>query len=660
MSANRNAAPDGHREAAQGMHADRMTLADIIDQFRHAMQASGINPPEEIVADGILHRFSTNAKRSSDDAGWYVLYSDIPVGVFGDCRMGITKEWRANRLTSEEESEVRRRIEIARSEAETLLRERAERAAKLAAAIWKAAKPVSEHRYLMRKHIEPTATLRVTHFAEIHRTFGFIPKARGDVLQGSILVAPIKGRRHNPENLQLIDEDGRKTTLPWGVTEGGYWATGPLPSSGRVVVCSGVASALSIARALGEPVAAALSPWNLKAAAETILAEHPGVQIVIAADLIAANIGDVGRPHPEAVKAAQSLRCPLAVPYYQFGNGADFNDLYNWDGIKAVRACIEIAVPPERPVHEEQVTSARPLNRPLTINEALEAKISDPDFVIGPLQPGDIGILSGADGAGKSLVALMMAASVAFGISAGGVVDKPRAAGRVLMICGEDRRDDHIRRLKALGEYLRQEHRIDSDDDGMLTLLPLEGHRMPLYAPQPNGYAVTSEGIKFADMIKTGGYRLVILDPLRMFHDCVESDGPGMDGFARWLVTVAMAAHCAIIVVHHASQDAILNGRVDHHAGRGATDFPAACRAGWVLRGMTEKEAAEAGIDDDYRRDWRFLYNGKANHGREDGGRWLQRRGGLWIRSSYTPSELAETKGKTRGVVKKGDDDKDW
>jgi RecA-family ATPase len=110
---------------------------------------------------------------------------------------------------------------------------------------------------------------------------------------------------------------------------------------------------------------------------------------------------------------------------------------------------------------------------PLTLNEALTANISDPDFVIGPLQPGDIGILSGADGAGKSLVALMMAASVAFGISAGGVVDKPRAAGRVLIVAGEDRRDDHMRRLKALGEYLRQGHGIDGDDDGKLTLLPL-------------------------------------------------------------------------------------------------------------------------------------------------------------------------------------------
>jgi hypothetical protein len=78
-----------------------------------------------------------------------------------------------------------------------------------------------------------------------------------------------------------------------------------------------------------------------------------------------------------------------------------------------------------------------------------------------------------------------------------------------------------------------------------------------------------------------------------------------------------------------------------------------------VLRGMTEREANEAGINDDDRRDWRLLYNGKANHGREDGGRWLQRRGGLWLRSSYTPGELADA-AKPRGGKKGGGNVDPW
>ncbi|PJF45849.1 MAG: hypothetical protein CUN48_16800, partial [Candidatus Thermofonsia Clade 3 bacterium] len=125
------------------------------EAFAQAMRAHGITPPGEIIADGRLHRFSTNGKRG-DDGGWYVLHTDgIPAGAFGDWRKGdepIT--WRADlgrALTLAEEQEARRRIEQARREAERQRRaeQAAERAAERAAVIWRAAKPAgSDHPYL--------------------------------------------------------------------------------------------------------------------------------------------------------------------------------------------------------------------------------------------------------------------------------------------------------------------------------------------------------------------------------------------------------------------------------------------------------------------------------------------------------------------------------
>ncbi len=283
---------------------------------------------------------------------------------------------------------------------------------------------------------------------------------------------------------------------------------------------------------------------------------------------------------------------------------------------------------------------------PITLAEAVSASVPDPDHILGPLQPGDIGIISGADGSGKSLVALAMGASVAYGVPACGVVDAPRSTGRVLYVAGEDRRDDHIRRLKRLAAHLKTEHGISGDDDAMLTLWPLLGQRMPLFAPLGDGFKMTPLGEHFAAAI--AGYRLVVLDPMRMMHDCEESKGPAMDGFARWLVTVAIQNQCAILLVQHASQGAILEGRTDHHIGRGATDFPAACRAAWALRTMTTKEAEDFRINSDERRDWRLLVQGKASHATEDGARWLKRDGGLWIRSSYTPEEVADANANTR------------
>jgi hypothetical protein len=109
---------------------------------------------------------------------------------------------------------------------------------------------------------------------------------------------------------------------------------------------------------------------------------------------------------------------------------------------------------------------------------------------------------------------------------------------------------------------------------------------------------------------------------------------------------VAMENQQVIVVVHHVSQSAMLDGREDHHAGRGATDFPAGCRGAWVLRGMSPSEAKAAGISEEDRGDWRCWVNPKATHTREGGRVWLQRRpGGLLVRSSYTHAEMVDAMG---------------
>lgn len=227
----------------------------------------------------------------------------------------------------------------------------------------------------------------------------------------------------------------------------------------------------------------------------------------------------------------------------------------------------------------------------LTFAQAAHASIPAPDFVLGPLQPGDLGILSGADGSGKSFAALSLGATVAFGLPAAGLVDVPEKTGRVLYAAGEDRVNDHLRRMQRLAAYMHDEQGFDPDaEPDALTVWPLRGERMPLVEPlRDGGYRVTETGEELARRI--ADFRLVILDPLRMFHDLQEVDGPGLDYLARWLVTVAMKNQQAILLIHHASQGAILDGRDDQHAGRGATDLPAACRAAWTLRAMTQKEA---------------------------------------------------------------------
>ncbi len=268
------------------------------------------------------------------------------------------------------------------------------------------------------------------------------------------------------------------------------------------------------------------------------------------------------------------------------------------------------------------------LAKPLTIGRAVHTEWPAPEFILGPLQPGDIGMLSGGDGLGKSWCAGAAGMSVAYPERRlfGGMFDVPPGpGGKVLYIAVEDRERDHGSRIKKLVEHARLHDglRVDEDDD-RLTVLPLQGRRLPLFCKAGTSrgvtrYEPTDIGRRWADDIKD--YRLVIIDPLRAFHDLDEADGTGMDSLARWLVTVAMANQQAILLVHHASQSAILDRREDHHAGRGTTELPASCRAVWTLRTATEKEVP----DENDRRDRRVLVNGKATHGAESGRRHLVR-----------------------------------
>jgi hypothetical protein len=63
---------------------------DPVQAFQDAIASAGLTPPETIIADGKIQRFSTNGKRS-DDSGWYCLHLDnIPAGRFGNWREART------------------------------------------------------------------------------------------------------------------------------------------------------------------------------------------------------------------------------------------------------------------------------------------------------------------------------------------------------------------------------------------------------------------------------------------------------------------------------------------------------------------------------------------------------------------------------------------
>lgn len=331
-------------------------MSDPTAQFRAAMLTAGLTPPDEIVADGRLHRFSSNGK-AKDDSGWYTLHLDgTPAGAFGCWRSGLQSSWCAkadNDMTVAEREVHRQRIKAMQALREAEHSQRQQQASEAAALIWKAGTAATDHDYHTRKGIKP----------------------HGVKCDGHHLLIPMRDTSGKLHSLQTIAPDGGKRFQPGGRVKGCYHAIGK--PDGVLIVCEGYATGASIHEATGHAVAVAFNAGNLRAVAESLRAKHPALKIILAAD------DDVGTPgNPGLTKSTEAARAVggyLAKP--DFGSdrpdgATDFNDLHQTIGADAVRACIEAAarVEPVPMFHELlDADAVAPWPDPTPLPDALPA-----------------------------------------------------------------------------------------------------------------------------------------------------------------------------------------------------------------------------------------------------------------------------------------------
>ena len=282
-------------------------------QFINAIQQSGITPPSQIIADGDIHRFSSNGK-SKDEAGWYVLHDDgVAAGSFGDWRTGINQTWCADigrQLTNAEQAAYKARINEmkAKREAEDI-KSKAE-AKERANDIWSKSLSVTDHAYLTNKGV----------------------KAHGIKQSNDALVIPLRadGDIHS---LQFINTDGTKRFLTNGRIKGCYFSIGK--PQDVIYICEGYATGASIYEATGAAVVVAFNAGNLLTVAQVIRAKYPTIKLVICADDDANQIGMT-----KAKEAAIAVGGYVVIP--DFGEtrpekATDFNDLHQLKGLDVVK-----------------------------------------------------------------------------------------------------------------------------------------------------------------------------------------------------------------------------------------------------------------------------------------------------------------------------------
>ncbi|EAB4417266.1 toprim domain-containing protein [Salmonella enterica] len=331
-------------------------LNDIIEDFRNAMREQGIDCSDDIIADGVIHRFHIKGDRLGRKNGWYTLhYDNYPLGVYGcnkrypDQRFQWQQNADAKKLTAEEQRAIREFMEKAKIEREKKEQERNEKARVKANAIWASSVPCSEHEYLTRKGIKSyglrTAPWEV--WDEDARKF--------ITLTRNALLIPLYDRDRKIHSLQAIipeadlreEDDSAKKFLPGGAKKDKFFIIGtPQLVNDKLVfiLCEGYATGASIHEATGHAILVCFDAGNLKGIAQALytsmLKKGQQITIILAADNDRWTTQPVNNPGVvHARQAASAVDGITVVPEFMdlSSKPTDFNDLHCLEGIEAVR-----------------------------------------------------------------------------------------------------------------------------------------------------------------------------------------------------------------------------------------------------------------------------------------------------------------------------------
>lgn len=269
-----------------------MSSFEHIADFKQAMVADGITPPDTIIADGRIHRFG-NKKNS-----WYVFHEgDISGGAYGCWKSGVNQTWCSKQASqfnaAEREAWIKQQADIAaKVKAETLAKQA--EAAKKATHLWSEARPDIDlkHTYLLAKG-------------------GIYP--HGAKQLGQALLIPVYGQDKQLTGCQFIYGDGSKKFLTGTKKQGSFCCLKPanyLPADTQAIyITEGWSTGVSVFMAMNGLVFIAFDKGNLKAVAVFVRSKYPQALIVVCGDNDADKGGQLA-----AIDAAQAVNGLGVVP----------------------------------------------------------------------------------------------------------------------------------------------------------------------------------------------------------------------------------------------------------------------------------------------------------------------------------------------------------
>lgn len=500
-------------------------------QLGSAISDAGLEPPDQILFDGEIHRFSSG--QGNKQNCWYVAYQGtfMSYAVFGDWKDSSTITWRENigrTLTLIEDSEHKRAVAAAKVLRDEAFAIKREEAAETATALYmRATKAEDSHPYLISKGIKSNGAM-----------------LGGD---GSLVIPVFKGGDLSLLSVQFIGADGSKRFMTGGAVKGGWHIIGSLVNAKQIFIAEGFATACSIREATGKPCVVAFNAGNLPSVAVSVR-DRVGLACSIT---ICADLDDNGIGEAKAREAAALIGAAVALsPTY-----SDFND-----AAKAGIDIVSILLPDAK---QEWLIHADDLvNSETTVRWLVKGWIPRDSLIM----------MHGPSGSGKSLVAMDMVARIASNLDdwqGHGVKH-----GQVIYLAGEG----HI----GMGARIRAWREVNKVDT-----LDMWVSKAGCDLNSPEGYRLARDAIL---AIKNGNAKpaVIVVDTLHRFMSGDENSAQDAGEMIKACGGLMSEFGCSVMLIHHTGVAESAQGRA-----RGSSAWKGAMESEISIVPQTDTEPLE-------------------------------------------------------------------
>ncbi len=236
------------------------------------------------------------------------------------------------------------------------------------------------------------------------------------------------------------------------------------------------------------------------------------------------------------------------------------------------------------------------LNDFAPVKQWVTEKPPEKEWVIHNIIPaGDVGIMAGQGGTGKSNLSLLMARCVATGewIEPFRPI-KPR---KVLLINVEDGEDDLWRRIYAQTQIkpLSADQAYEQLEENLM-IYPGRGLVEPFMGQSPGGDPEVSEwGLWFKETVEQVKPELIITDTLSRLYGLDENSNAHAARWIGFIESVSRNNKAAVLIIHHVGK--AYASQANQIAARGASAFVDNVRFSINLTHMQEQEAAKFKVD---------------------------------------------------------------